>query len=118
MHETDTPEGIKWGNYISLSANKRKITCKVLSNAMAEIRKPREHQISINKHLKSRLNIKSGATVDFYVKKASRLKTPYYVARYHPDKAVRRVTFWKMFGVSILLAAVTTIVALYFLLWQ
>jgi hypothetical protein len=73
MHETDAPEGVKWGNYISLSANQNRIACKVLSNAMAEVKPPREHQISVNKHLKSKLHIKPGTTVDFYIKKASPL---------------------------------------------
>jgi hypothetical protein len=118
MHETDAPEGVKWGNYISLSANQNRIACKVLSNAMAEVKPPREHQISVNKHLKSKLHIKPGTTVDFYIKKASPLRAPYFIMRYHPDGTVRKRTLLKVLGVAVVLALAATFAALYFLVWQ
>ena len=115
MHESDMPEGIKWGNYISLSANKKRIACKLYNNAMAEIKEPRAHQISINKHLKSRLDIKAGTTVAFYMKRASPLKASYYAMRYHPDQGRRRRAFRKILGVVVIMAAAIAFTASYFL---
>ena len=115
MHESDRPEGTKWGNYISLSANKKRITCKLHSNAMAEIKQPRTNQISINKHLKSRLDIKAGTTVAFYMKRASSLKAPYYIMRYHPDRGRRRGAFRRILGVVVIMAAAIALTASYFL---
>ena len=118
MHENDIPAGIRWGNYIRLSANKKHVACKLQSNAMAEIKAPRVHQISINKHLKNKLGVKPGATVDFYISKASFLKAPYYTMRYHPSSGARKRAFWKTFGTFTAVAIVVTLVVLYFLLWS
>lgn len=118
MHKDDVPKDMKWGNYIRLSANKSSITCKVLSNAMAEIKPPRAHQISINKHLKDILGVKPGTTANFYISKASSVKAPFYIMRYHPNKAVRRKVFWKTSGVIVVAIIVIVLVALYFQLWR
>jgi len=118
MHEEDVPRGVKWGNYIHLSANNSHVTARVFSNAMAEIEKPRTHQISLNKHLKDRLGVQPGMTVDFYLSKASRLKAPYYLVRYHPMPARRRRVLLKTLGWAAVLAAIAAVVALYFLQWS
>lgn len=118
MHEEDVPRGVKWGRYIHMSANDSHITAKVFSNAMAEIEKPRMHQISLNKHLRDRLEVKPGTTVDFYLSKASRLKAPYYLIRYHPVPALRRRVLLKTLGWATILVAIVAVVALYFVQWS
>ncbi len=118
MHEDDIPKGIKWGRYIHLSTNDNRVTCKVLSNAMAEIKPPRAHQISINKHLKDILGVKQGTTGNFYISKASFWKRSLYIIRYHPDAAVRRRAFWKTSGVFAAVIIVITLAALYFTVWS
>ncbi len=117
MHDSDIPQGAKWGKWIHLRAYDDHITARVYSNAMAEIQQPRAHQISINKHLRDKLGLKPGATVDFYVKKASGLKAPYYTARYHPTASVRRKALLQILGVVVPLVAAAVIAALYFLVW-
>jgi hypothetical protein len=118
MHETDLPGSTRWGRYLTLWANQRKISCKVHSISVVEVKAPREHKISINKHLKSKLDIKPGTTVDFYIKKASRLKAPYYILRYHPNNAVRKKVFLKVLGITLVLLVAATFAALYFVVWR
>lgn len=117
MHDDDIPKGVVWGRYIHVSTNNKRISCRVLSNAMAEIKAPRAHQISINKHLRDILEVKQGTNANFYVSKASRLKVPYYKIRYHPDAVVRRRVLLKTFGIIVLVLIVITIVSLYFSMW-
>lgn len=118
MHEDDVPEGIKWGNYVRVSTNEACVAGKILSNAMAEIKQPRIHQISLNRHLKEILGVKPGATADFYISKAAFWKAPYYTIRYHPSSAVRKRTLWRTFGVITAVVAVIVVAVLYFALWH
>ena len=116
MHPDDMPKGIRFNNYIHLSTKDARITCKVRNNELAEIPRPRVHQININRKLRERLRIKTGAVYNFYVSKALSWKTPSYVMRYHPNATARRNMRLKTFGA---IAGITAIIcwALYYVLW-
>ena len=114
MHSEDMPKGIKWNNYIHLSTNNAKIACKVRTSDMAEISHPRIHKISINRKLRETLGIKSGLTYDFYIQKALFLKAPYFIIKYHPDRAAKRRTIIKLAVASVLVIAAIIGLSLYF----
>ena len=98
MHPDDLPKGIKWNKYIHLHVKDTTISCRVRNNAVVEVPHPRVHQININRDLRNTLGIKSGQVYDFYISKASRLKAPYYVIRYHPNRIARRNMIFKILG--------------------
>ena len=118
MHPDDLPKGIKWNNYIHLSAKSSKISCRVRNNEMAEVPHPRVHQININRKLRDRLGIKSGTVYDFWVSKAPFWKAPSYVLRYHPNGAARRNMFLRILGAIAVVLAVIGGVSYYFLEYQ
>lgn len=90
MHRDDLPGGIKWNRFIRLSTGKSKITCKVRNNELAEVPRPRVHQININKSLRELLGVKAGDFYDFYVSKAPSWGAPIYDLRFNPDRTKRR----------------------------
>jgi hypothetical protein len=118
MHESDLPQGMKWGKWIHIRAFDDHITAKVYSNAMVEIKQPRAHQISVNKYLRDKLGVRPGVTVDFYLRKASPLKKPYYMARYHPTPGIRRKAQLRLLSAAVLVVAAAIIAAMYFVFWS
>ena len=118
MHADDLPKGIKWNKYIHVFVQDSKISCRVRTNQVAEVQEPRIHQININRALREYLSIKSNKVYDFYLGKASRLKIPYYVLKYHPDRNKKRNMLLKMIGTSIFILAIIGGVLYYFLGYQ
>lgn len=118
MHENDLPQGLKFGKYIRVKLGNKTVVAKLRSNAMAEIKEPRVHQISLNKRLKQILAVKTGVTGDFYLSKATSLKAPYYTVRYHPSSSARKRVIWRTLGIVVLFIAIITLAILYFLMWR
>ena len=118
MHEINLPQGLNFGDYIRVTINNKCVVGRLSSNAMAEIKHPREHQISLNKHLRQILGIKPGITGDFYVSKATSLKAPFYTIRYHPSSTARKKALWQTIGVISTLITVILLLVLYFLMWR
>ncbi len=118
MHESDLPQGIKFGNYLRVTLGNKTVVGKLRNNAMAEIKEPRVHQISLNKRLKQILAVKAGVTGDFYLSKATSLKVPYYTLRYHPSSSARKRVIWRTLGVVALFVTIVTLAILYYLMWR
>jgi hypothetical protein len=114
MHPEDLPKGMKWTKYIHLLVNDERLTCRVRNNELVEVPQPRVHQININNRLRELLGIKSGTVYDFYVTKASSLKAPYYVLRYHPDRVARRNMVFKVCGAVTAICAIIGGTSYYF----
>jgi len=114
MHRDDLPKGTKWNRYIHLTTKNTRITCKVRNNELVEVPHPRVHQLNINKHLRQILGIKTGSVYDFYVSKASFLRAPSYVLRFHPNKTVRQNMFTKIVLALVLILAMLGAAIYYF----
>lgn len=116
IHPDDKPKGINWGDYIHLSTNRARITCKLRSNELREVEHPRIHQININRGLRNILGIRTGTVYNFYISKASSWKAPSYIMHYHPKSTVRRNMRLKIYGA---IAGIIVIIGvyLYALIW-
>lgn len=107
MH--DTPEGIKWGDWIRLTFvdSGKSVVCRLQGNddASGSLQLLR---IQINSHLRNMLGLESDKLAayllhEFRIRKASSWGFFWYIYRYHPDRKRRAEV---LLGLTLLIGSI------------
>ena len=119
IHNNDKPQDINWGDHVNISLDRKNwLACKLIEAGDTGIGK-----MYINSHLRGILNrravgiqgVRLEVPCQFYIRKVSSWKEPFYIVHYHPNDAVRANMRLKIFGIGI--GIIVIIVVAFLVFW-